>query len=189
MEDVLQHYIDKVLPYRLYAMGAFEMALHLVANYPKGASLVCKFDSQVRIQGSSTIITNPTIEMGIIHSRVLLEFLGIKAKSDTQLLSRLSSRKTDITIESFGLAKVTIENALLPCNGDKTVAEEAMAKTLTAANKLVAHSTELVKIDNDSIANHLVTCKAIPVLFNLYFYKKLGLTMPETEVTKHVKNS
>lgn len=184
MDEILQHYLNRVLPHRLYAIGAFEMALHLVSNYPEAADLECRLNGRVRIVGSSTTITNPTIEIGIIHSRVLLEFLGIKARSDTALMST-KPRKADISIERFGLSKVTVEQALLPCTNDRSAAEEAIAKSLTAANKLIAHSTELIQIDNDSIANYFTTCKAIPVLFNQYFYKKLGIAMPNSEIDRY----
>ena len=188
MDETLQHYLDTMLPYRLYALGAFEMALHLVAEFPGGADIECTFDGEPKMQGRSTAITNPSIEMGIVHSRVLLEFLGLKAKSDTKLVPA-KPRATDISIESFDLDKVSIEQALAPCNGNQVAAESAIARTLTAANKLVAHSTDVIKIDNDSIESHLMTCKAIPVLFNLYFYQKLGLPMPNCEVERVAKSS
>ncbi|BEU02543.1 hypothetical protein OAG1_13430 [Agarivorans sp. OAG1] len=188
MNETQQHYIETILPYRLYAVGAFEMALHLVAEFPEGADIECTFDGKPKIQGRSTAITNPTIEMGIVHSRVLFEFLGLKLNSKMNL-APTTPRKTDISIESFGLEKVSAEEALAPCNGDKTKAGEAVINTLKAANKLVAHSTDIIKMDNDSIKGHLMTCKAIPVLFNLYFFKKLGLPMPNSEIEKNVHSS
>ncbi len=188
MNQINQHYLNTVLPYRLYALGSFAMALHLVAEFPDGAGIVCTFDGKPKIYGKSTAITNPSIEMGIVHSRVLLEFLGLKAKSETQLDLK-ERRKCDINIESFGLNRISIEQALSPCNGDKELAQAAIARTLTAANKLILHSTDLIKIDNDSIEGYLVTCKAIPVLFNSYFYNKLGLPMPDCEVGRVAKRT
>jgi hypothetical protein len=178
MDKTLQHYLDTTLPYRLHALHAFEVALHLVAEFPSGAELECVFNGKPKIKGRSTAITNPTIEMGIIHSRVLLDFLGLKATSKTQLVTAKKRMPTDICIESFDLDKITIKQVLASCNGNQVVAESAIAITLSAANKLVAHSTDIIKIDNNSIDSHLITCKAIPVLFNLYFYQKLGLPMP-----------
>lgn len=188
MDETLQHYLDTMLPYRIYALGAFEMAIHLVAEFPDGADIECTFDGRAKLHGRSTAITNPSIEMGIVHSRVLLEFLGLKANSEMKLVPT-TPRRTDINIESFGLAKVSVEEALAPCNGDKAKAEAALVRTLSAANKLVAHSTDIIKIDNDSIEGHLMTCRAIPVLFNLYFYKKLGLAMPNSKVERIVQSS
>lgn len=186
MNEILQHYLYKVLPYRLYAIGAFEMALNLVAEYPKDARLECRFDEKVKIIGSSTTITNPTIEMGIIHARVLLEFLGLKARTEKSLIS-VSPRNSDISIESFGLTKLTVEQALSLCGGDKSSVEEAIAKTLTLANKLVAHSTFVLQLENDSIGNHLTTCMAIRMFFAKFFYKELGEEMPDSFVEKCIQ--
>ncbi len=184
MESMLKHYIEVVLPYRLYALGTFEMALSLVQEFPEGGELECKINGKSKIQGSSTSITNPSVEMGIIHSRVLLEFLGLKAKSGTKLSQSTSSRNSDIGIESFGLKKLTIEQALAPCTGDKEVAQHSLAKTITVANKMIAHSTDIIKIDNDSIDGYFMTVRAIPVLFNIHFYEPLGLTPPAYHVNR-----
>jgi hypothetical protein len=166
MDETIKHYIYTVLPYRLYALGLFTTALHLAAEFPDGADILCTFDGKPKIHGKSTAITNPSIEMGIVHSRVLLEFLGLKAESETKLVS-IKPRPTDISIKNFNLNTVSVKQALSHCNGDKALAEAAIARTLTAANKLIAHSTHVIKIDNDSIEGYLMTCKAISVLFNL----------------------
>jgi hypothetical protein len=176
MEEVLRHYLKVVLPYRLYAIGAFEMALSIVQSNPRGGELECKVDGKLRVKGSSTVLTNPSIEMGIIHSRVLFEFLGLKAPKGR--LAQCSARGSDINIESFGLNKVTVEQVLSHCNGDANLAEQNIVNTLTAANKMIAHSTEIIKIDNDSINGYFMTCSALRVLFKTYFYQPQSLEMP-----------
>ncbi len=176
MEKVLRHYLEVTLPYRLYAIGTFEMALSIVQSNPNNSELECKVNGKLRVKGSSTVLTNPSIEMGIIHSRVLFEFLGLKAPKGQ--LAQCSARTSDINIESFGLNKVTVEQVLLHCSGDANLAEQNIVNTLTAANKMVAHSTEIIKIDKDSINGYFMTCSALRVLFNTYFYQPQGLEMP-----------
>jgi len=182
MEEILRHYIKVILPYRLYAIGAFEMALSIVQSNPQGSTLECRIDGELKIQGSSTVLTNPTIEMGIIHSRVLFEFLGLKVPNGR--LIQCSNRKTDVNIESFGLNKVTVEQVFSHCNGDEVLAEQYIVNTLTSANKMIAHSTEITKIDNDSINGYFMTCTALRVLFKNYFYQPQDLVMPLAVVSK-----
>lgn len=182
MDPVNEQYIKELLPYRLYALGIFKAALSFVEQYPDGGNFECSVDDKLKMQGPSTAITNPSIEMGIIHSRVLLEFLGLKATKKMKL-HEAKKQTTDINIECFGLSKVSIENALAPCNGDKDKAEKAFAQTIMTANKLVAHSTNTIEMDHDSINSYLMCCEAIPTLFNLHFYKPLGLSMPNSKLT------
>jgi hypothetical protein len=182
MEAVLNHYLEKVLPWRLQALSIFGYALSFVEKYPDGGTYECSVDGKLKFQGKSTAITNPSIEMGIVHSRVLLEFLGIRSTKEGTL-GKARAQADDITIESFRLPKVTPEQALSPCNGDKTKAEMSIVDTITAANKIIAHSTQRIEMSNDAIDNFLMCRQAIPVLFNLYFYTPLGISMPDIELS------
>ena len=119
--------------------------------------------------------------MGLIHSRVLLEFLGLGVEQGR--LSKANKRKDDINIESFGLAIVTSDQALSPCTEDKKKAEAAFVQTITAANKLIAHSTEVVDLTNEEVDSYLICCNVIPVLFNQYFYKPLRIESPKIDLS------
>lgn len=182
MDATLKHYLDAVLPYRLYAISTFNAALKFVREFPEGGIYECSVGGKVKIQGKSTAITNPSIEMGLVHSRVLLEFLGLKAKSHLRLNDTFRSRSSDINIENYGLDRVTIEKAVKPYDGDKNRAERAFAETITAANKLVAHSTEIIQMEPEAVDSFVLTSIAIPVMFDIYFYKPLGVPMPDIEV-------
>jgi len=181
MDNQLQHYLDHILPYRLYALSTFRLFLSFSEEYSDGGEFECRINGELKIHGSSTAITNPSIEMGIVHSRVLLEFLGLKTNKDLELIQS-QPRKTDVTINSFGLPLVTKEQALVPCTEDKASAEKAFVQIITAANKLVTHSTNILELDSEAIESYLMCSKAIPVLFNLYFYNPLGLPMPDIEL-------
>ncbi|MDF1645209.1 MAG: hypothetical protein P1U80_13630 [Pseudomonadales bacterium] len=181
MDPRLQHYLDNILPYRLYALSTFRLFLSFVEAYPEGGTFECSVDGQAKIQGKSTALTNPSIEMGIVHSRVLLEFLGLKLNKSNKL-GQSTPRKTDITIRDFELPLVTREQALAPCNGDKAKAEQGFVHVITAANKLVAHSTETIGMGQEAINSYLMCSRAIPVLLNLHFYQPLGLPMPDIEL-------
>lgn len=180
----LRHYLEKIIPYRLYAIRVFRIALSFVDSYPDGGEYICTVNGEVKLRGRSTAITNPTIEIGIIHSRVLLEFLGLKASDSSKLNDNFQFRSSDVHIEKYGLSRVTIKDALKPCESNSSRAEQALAETITAANKLVAHSTNRIDMGPEAIESYLIASQAIPVLYNLYFYQKLGIEMPDIEVHK-----
>ena len=98
-------------------------------------------------------------------------------------MSKANKRKDDINIENFNLKIVTSDRALSPCTEDKTKAEAAFVQTITAANKLVAHSTEMVDLGGDEVNSYLIYCNAIPVLFNLYFYEPLRIEFPKIDLS------
>jgi len=175
--EVLQHHLNVFLPHRLQAISAFEIALLIVRDNPKGGELKCRINGKLKVDGSSTALTNPTIEMGTIHSRVLFGFLGLKVRDGRLVQS--SAHGTDINIENFDLNKVTVEQVLSHCDGDTSLAEQNIVKTLTLANKMVAHSTETIKIEGDSVNAHIMTCNALIILFRTYFYHPMKLEMPE----------
>ena len=180
MDQTLERYIETILPWRLNALRNARLFISFVKQYPEGGESECRVKGKLKLAGKSTVITNPSLVMGLIHSRVLLGFLGLRVASEGTL-SKAYKHKDDINIESFGLAIVTSNHALLPCTEDKEKAEAAFVQTITAANKLVAHSTEMVDLSSDAVNSYFICCTAIPVLFNLYFYKPLGIEMPNID--------
>ena len=181
MDQTLERYRETILPWRLNALRIAHKFISFVKQYPEGGQYECRVKGKLKLEGKSTAITDPSLVMGLIHSRVLLEFLGLRVASEGTLGKACKHHKDDINIESFGLAIVTSNDALLPCTEDEKKAEEAFVQTITAANKLVAHSTEMVDLSSEAFNSYFICCTAIPVLFNLYFYERLGIEMPNIE--------
>ena len=180
IELTKRRYIETILPWRLRALRNAYLSICIVEKYPEGGEFECRVNGALTLKGKSTALTNPPIEMGLIHSRVLLEFLGLKVDKGT--LSEAVKRGDDINIQSFGFQKVTKDQALSPCTEDKRKAEAAFVKTITAANKTIAHSTETVGLDRAAVNSYLICCKAIPVLFNLYFYRPQRIEFPNIDL-------
>ena len=181
MDQTLERYItETMLPWRLKALRIARLMISVVEKYPEGGEYECRFKGELKLEGKSTAITNPPIEMGLIHSRVLLEFLGLRVTKEGRL-SVANKQTDDINIESFGLRKVDSEQALSCFTGDETKLELVFFQTVTAANKLIAHSTEIVDLGSDSVNSYLKCCDAIPELFRRYFYKPLEIEFPDIE--------
>jgi hypothetical protein len=91
-------YASHVIPYRMKAVAAFNLATRFVAHWnhqPKPLEIY--FDGKLSIRGLSTAFTNPTIEAGIIHCRALLEFLGLRC--DKKNPARLASKASISVVE------------------------------------------------------------------------------------------
>ena len=183
MDQALERFVQDRLHYRLYALRIFRSALSLVECYPAGGRFECTVNGKVVMEGTSTAITNPSIEMGLIHSRVLLEFLGLRIIEGQRLGEHTERKhKDDINIESFSLPVVTRDQALSRCRDDKEMAEASFVKTVTAANKMVAHLTGVMDQGSEAVNSYLMCCDAIPALFKQYFYKPLEIPFPNIDI-------
>ena len=187
MDQTQRRYIDTILPWRLKALRIAHWALSFVDQYPEGGEYECKVKGELKLEGKSSAITAPPIEMGTIHSRVLLEFLGLGVNSEKELSEKENRRGDDISIESFDLPRVTKELALSRFTVDRTenaeAVEAAFVRTVTAANKIIAHSTTTLDYGPEAVMYYAMCCEAIPELFKRYFYEPLKLPFPDIEVT------
>lgn len=190
MDKLQELFVDKILPYRLESTSILNLALRCVIKWDKPKPLEIKFDGKTYIHGLSTAFTNPVIEAGVIHCRVLLEFLGLMADNSDHI--KLSSRKRrqndDLVIEDFTgpngqkLGKITILEALSPYNGSPDEAEMALARVFHVANKGIAHSTRGQIDDPDDLRLLEIASRGVPKLVVNYFYTRMSMTAPDYEI-------
>lgn len=191
-----QQFIDKILPYRMQSASILNLALRYVIDWDTPKSLEIKFDGKTCIEGLSTAFTNAAIESGIMHCRALLEFLGLKAdKSDhTKLASRAAKRKDDLVIEDFTgpngqqLARITIDEALVPYKGARDEAENALARAIHIANKGIAHPTLGPVDDAEDLRLLELASRGVPTLVINYFYTRMGLQAPDFQLKSRNRN-
>ena len=87
MDQTLELYIETMLPWRLRALSIARLMINFVKQYPEGGEYRCIIKGELtELRGKSTAITNPSIEMGLIHSRALLEFLGLSITKTGSLI-------------------------------------------------------------------------------------------------------
>ncbi len=70
--------IDELISYRLGAVNALTHSLNLCKVFDNPKTIEIYFDNKLTIFGNSNAYTNPVIASGLIHCRVLLEFLGLR---------------------------------------------------------------------------------------------------------------
>jgi hypothetical protein len=92
---------------------------------------------------------NPAIEVGLVHCRALLEFLGLKANSG-RIVNVRSRRSSDIGIEHFAdasghLPRDSPDAALARYGGGREDAEKALLAVFEITNEGIAHASEDLK--------------------------------------------
>jgi hypothetical protein len=177
-------YLETVLPYRMKAIELMRIALKYEIEWQHAKKLEIYFDDVLSIQGLSYVWTTPVIEAGLLHCRACLEFIGLKEdhKDPLKLKSRTSKRKDDFGIEDWGLAKVSISEAIEPYEGPKEEAEKALASVIHCANKGIAHTTSRQVIVDDDRRLYEIAARGIPALMINYFYTRLGIEPPKYRV-------
>lgn len=121
------------------------------------------------------------IEVGLIHARALLEFLGLGSKDGK--LTQARRRKDDIAVEQFSTPSIVIS---IVTPGDvfdsyprpKEDAEQALVAIFEWTNKGLAHFTT-GKLSGNYTDEHLsIACRGIRALLLKHLYAKLGREIP-----------
>ena len=176
--------ILSLLAYRLHAVSIAHFALRHALGWDRTPSIQILFDGQQVVEGKATAFTNGAIEAGIVHSRALLEFLGLSGKSQIELREVKTRSKTDdIAIEQFtGLSKVSIQRAVQSYPGSSKEAEGALAYVVYLANKGLAHTTSsFTNHDHGSFLLE-VAFRCVPALVCKNFYMPLNIEPPRYEL-------
>lgn len=180
----MTHHRDRIIPYRMQAASILNLALRHVEQWPKARRMSIYFDDKLFIDGLSTGFTNAAIESGVLHCRALLEFLGLRATSSSQLVQRpVGGRKDDVGIEDYHLPLVGVPEVTAKYPGDAVEAESALATLVITANKWLAHNTTAVELKPAQLHLLEIASRGVPTLAVSYFYTKLALPAPDYEIS------
>jgi hypothetical protein len=150
-------------------------------------------DGKQIMEGNLNAFTNPAIEAGLVHCRVLLEFLGLSNENGTLCKIKKRRRLSDVGIEHFKnadgpLKMIDPENALKYYDGGRAEAEKALLTVFHIANKGVAHITQAFKEQPEHAKFVEIASRGIPSLVVSYLYTPLGMPAPKYQVTSRPKN-
>lgn len=183
LEEVLNQWI----PYRLQAIETLQFAWEWIGESEEPRQVDVIVDGKLKLRGNVAAIANPMIEVGIMHARALLEFLGLCAEKGK--LSQVRNRRPDdIAVEQFStpatpLSIVKPSDALSAYPGPQEEAEKALVAIFEWANKGLAHLTTGA-LSDDFTEQHLdIACRGIPVLLHNHLYAKLGKAVPKPPST------
>ena len=191
----IQRFINEHIPYRMHSIAWGLHLLKATREWSQLKRMEITFDGELSIQGYHPSLTNPSIEMAIVYSRVLLEFLGLGANRDKTGLSAVRSRKEgDVGIECFtasdgnNLSKVSVDDALYTYPGNLADAEKALLSVISNAHKAVAHLT-VGPEKHDNFRELLeLGCRGVLTLVHLKFYRAMGMEPPPYEVATKMLN-
>ncbi|MBR8301365.1 hypothetical protein KDW49_11650 [Burkholderia dolosa] len=170
------------IPYRLQSIDSMMWAYNIHDELDLPREMEVFVDSKKILQGNVNVLLNPMIEVGFIHARSLLEFLGLNAEKG-KLVAAKNRRPDDIAIEHFeangmALKKVAPAAALDTYNGPKADAERALVSIFELANKGLAHLSNAFPTQYTSVELDIAH-RGIRALLNNNLYVKLGMQIPE----------
>lgn len=178
--------LDEVLnlwiPYRLQALETLQFAWRWIGESETPRRVEVFEEGRLRLRGNVAAIANPMIEVGVIHARALLEFLGLCA-TNGKLAQIKKHRPDDIAVEHFStpavpLSIVSPSEAISAYQGPNDEAERALVAIFELANKGLAHLTT-ENLSAEYTDHHLdIACRGIPVLLHNHLYAKLGMQIP-----------
>jgi hypothetical protein len=181
---------DEIIPRRMNAVDALNLATRYQGQWPDHPPppLEIHIDGKLQVEGNLYTFTNPAIEIGLVHCRALLEFLGLTANKSDRIVNIKGRRPSDIGIEHFSnasgrLSKVDPESALGRYPGGKVEAENALLAVFQITNKGIAHITEDLLENPDHGRLIAFAGLGVPSLVVSYLYTPLGLAAPDYKLT------
>lgn len=173
-----------LLAYRMNAVAIGQLALQHVSAWKDVPSMEIYFDGKQVVEGLATGFTNGAIEAAVLHCRALLEFLGLGARTATELSERRpSKRRDDVGIDDFSpLRRLSVQAALRAYPGPKEDAEAALAFVVNLANKGLAHMTTALSTHHRGWEFLDIAFRGVPVLVLNEFYAPLGIAPPVYEL-------
>jgi hypothetical protein len=190
----LDRLLNEIIPYRMRAVDTLIFATRLSARWSHPPPLEIHVDGKLQVEGNLYAFTNPAIEVGLVHCRALLEFLGLAANKSGHIVNVDRRRPSDIGIEHFSnasghLAMVKPEAALSRYQGVKEEAEKALLAVFQLTNKGIAHVTEDIKDNPDHGRLIEIASLGVPSLIISYLYTPLGLPAPDYKLTHRKRDN
>ena len=176
----LDRLLNEIIPYRMRAVDTLIFAMRLAIRWPHPPPLEIRVNGKLQIEGNLYAFTNPAMEVGLVHCRALLEFLGLTANKSGRIVNIDRRRSSDIGIEHFSnasghLSMVNPETALSRYDGGKEEAERRCSRCF--------RSQRDIKDNPDHRRLIEIASFGVPSLVVSYLYTPLGLPAPDYKLT------
>lgn len=176
----LEEMLNVSLPYRLAAVKDASWALDVLPDTASGATVQATIAGEVFLEGNLVVFLQSIVENGFMHTRALLEFLGLVVKNG-KLVEVTRRRPSDVAIEHYyfhgePIPKVSLEEVFQSINMPRLVVEWALVQICENANKLFAHVTTGEVISMAMKVQIQVALDAMPKLLGIYLYERVGLS-------------
>ncbi|QGG90655.1 hypothetical protein GH983_09335 [Agrobacterium sp. MA01] len=181
-EKYLRH-----LDHRMQSVATLNWALTIRSQWQAAPPIAVHIDGKLTLEGNLNAITNPMLEVGLVHCRALMEFLGLCDEKGS--LSQIKKRRpSDIGVEHFKNASGPLPMlspgvAVSRYGGDADEAERALLSVFRMTNKGLAHSTSGMIEDPADFDLVEIASAGVPSLMVSYFYTPLGLPRPDSRIS------
>ena len=184
----IEDYLTRLLPHRLDALAIAVLMLKFRLKWEEPKSMQIFVDGRLQFEGRTTMFTNATLEIGVLHARALLEFIGLKAKDGLLLQIDPKTRQLDdAAIEKvFGqtgaLPLVSPEDVGAIHPDDSEAAKRAIAQLIVAAHKGLAHTSASYFSNPMNAQDILLALELTQRLVEKHVYSPLGRQRPPIPV-------
>jgi hypothetical protein len=180
----IEDYLTRLLPHRLDALAIAVSMLKLRLKWGEPKSMQIFVEGRLHFEGSTALFINPTLEIGALHARALLEFIGLKVKDGLLLQVDPKTRQhDDAAIETIsGLAGVlplvSPEDVGAIHPDDSEAAKRAIAQLIVATHKGLAHTSATYFSNPMNAQDVLLALELTQRLVEQYVYSPLGRQRP-----------
>ncbi len=177
----------RLLDHRMQSVATLNWALAMRSQWQAAPPITVHVDGKLTLEGNLNAITNPMLEVGLVHCRALLEFMGLCDEKGS--LGQIKKRRpTDVGMEQFRnasgpLPMLSRSVAVSRYGGDAVEAERALLRVFRLTNKGLAHSTSGLIGDPADFDLIEIASVGVPALMVSYFYTPLGLPRPESRIS------
>jgi hypothetical protein len=180
----IEDFLNRLLPHRLNALAIAELMIEFRLKWEEPKPMQVFVEGRLQFEGLTNLFTNPILEAGTLHTRALLEFIGLKTVAGHLAELDLKTRKRD----DAGIERMTGPNGPLPLVRLRQVQEEypadpgqaqrALAAVILAANKGMAHSSTSYFSSPTDVRHTLLAVRLAQTLVEKHVYLPLGRRRP-----------
>ena len=183
-----EDYLTRLLPHRLNALTIAALMLEYETMWKEPQPMEIRVNGTLQFDGTTAMFSNPIFEVGVLHARSLLEFIGLKVLAGELVQMELPRRNNDdagiemIKGPTGSLRMVTPEEAASVFPSDPKSAREALVQVVIAAHKGVAHASKSYfanPADAEQIRFALLLTQK---LVELFVYSPLGRERPPVPI-------
>lgn len=173
------------LPRRVNAIEGTLSVLNLCEEFDNSTPMSITIAGKPAMNLSLSTFADPLIDIGFLHARALLEFLGLGARKG-KLVQLTKRQVSDIAIEHYSingknLSMVSPTDVFGAINMPQSVIEWSLVNIIDTANKIIAHVTTGEVLTMVMYQQVRIGLESIPVLLQDHLYAKLETTQEQAK--------
>jgi hypothetical protein len=186
VDEITEDYLTRQLPHRLNALSIAIVMLQLRLQLEEPKPMQIFIEGRPRFEDLTTLFMNPIFEVGALHARALLEFVGVKADRKTEKLVQvdLKNRNPD----DAGIEKMVTPAGTLALVSPKDIgnlgpnAERAVFNLITSVHKGLAHTSTTYSSNPVDAREMLEGLELVQQIVDSHVYRPMGRRRPPVPI-------